>query len=143
MRIARRIVLLTSIGFGLMAWPHFAAAQACKDEQAMKDESKKALAELVSTVKQESLPDFERNYHQKNAVNKLNFFGMAVQGLLDCLEKAQQDPAASKEAVAESKAQYETYAKLKEKVQHDMDALKAMTASKDAKPFIEKLDEGN
>ena len=29
-----------------MVWPHFAAAQVCKDEESMVDESKKSLAEI-------------------------------------------------------------------------------------------------
>ena len=36
---------------------------------------------------------------------------------------------------------HETYAKLKEKLQHDHDTLKALAAPKDAKQFVEKLDE--
>jgi hypothetical protein len=141
MKIARRIALLMGLGFGLMAWPHFAAAQTCKDEQSMLEESKKDLTQLVTTVKQESLPDFEKSYHQKSVVNKLTFLGFAVQSLLTCLEKVEQDPAASKEIVEASKAQHENYEKLKEKIQHDLDALKALTTPKDAKVFAGKLDE--
>jgi hypothetical protein len=141
MKIACRIALLMGLGFGLMAWPHFAAAQTCKDEQSMWDESKKDLSQLVTTVKQESLPDFEKAYHQKSVLNKLTFFGSAVQELLACLEKAEQDPASSKEIVAASKAQHEIYAKLQAKVQHDVDTLKSLTAPKDAKVYAGKLDE--
>ena len=57
----------------------------------MVDESKKALAEVITTVKQESLPDFEKAYHQKSVVNKLCFLGITVDSLLTCLEKAEQD----------------------------------------------------
>jgi predicted amidohydrolase len=139
MRITRGIALLMAMGFALMAWPHVAVAQACKDDESMVEESKKALAELVTAVKQESLPDFEKAYHQKSSVNKLTFLGIAVDGLLKCLEKAEQDPSAPKEIVEASKAEYETSAKLKAKAQQDHDALNALTAPKNAKEYVEKL----
>ena len=143
MRIVRGIALLMGLGFALLAWPHFAVAQACKDEESMRDQSKKALVELVATVKHESLLDFQNAYHQKNAVNKLTFFGIAVDSLLTCLEKVEQDPSATKEVVEASKAKHETYAKLKEEIQRDRDALKGLTAPKEAKEYVEKLDEVN
>jgi hypothetical protein len=132
-----------AIGFALTAWPHKAAAQACKDEESMVEESKKALAQLIVTVKQESLPDFDRAYHQKSAVNKLNFLGIAVDSLLACLQKVGQDSSAAKDVVEAAKAKHETYAKLKAKIQQDRDTLKALTNSKDAKAYVEKLDEAN
>ncbi|MGO8791179.1 MAG: hypothetical protein ACLQVL_27870 [Terriglobia bacterium] len=141
MRIGRCIALVMGIGFGLMAWPHSVAAQACKDETSMVDESKKALADAVSTVKQESLSDFEKAYHQKSVVNKLGFFGVTVDSLLTCLEKDAQDQSASKEVVDAAKAQHEIYVKLKDKIQHDHNTLKALAAPKQAKEYVEKLDE--
>jgi hypothetical protein len=104
-------------------------------------ESKKALAEAVTTVKQESLSDFEKAYHQKSVVNKLGFLGITVDSLLTCLEKDEQDQSASKEVVDAAKAKHETYAKLKDKIQHDHDTLKALAAPKQAKEYIAKLDE--
>ena len=141
MKTRHRITLLMGIGFGLMVSSHFAAAQVCKDEESMVDESKKSLAEVITTVKQESLANFEKSYHQKNVVNKLSFFGISVDGLLACEEKAEQDSSAPKEVVDAAKANHDTYAKLKEKIQHDHDTLKALTAPKEAKQFVEKLDE--
>lgn len=143
MRIARGIALLMAIGFGSMAWPHHAAAQACKDEESMVEESKKSLVGLVTTVKQESVQDFEKAYHQKSAVNKLTFFGIAVDSLVKCLEKVEQDPSTPKEVIEASKTRHEASAKLKEKVQQDRDALKALSAPKDAKEYVEKLDEAH
>jgi len=137
----RWIALLMGIGLGLIVGPHFAAAQSCKDEQSMVDESRKLLAEEISTVKQESLPDFEKSYHQKSVVNKLSFFGVAVDSLLTCEEKAEQDTSASKEVTEAAKTKHDTYAKLKDRIQHDHDALKALTVPKDAKQYVEKLDE--
>jgi len=132
---------MMGIGFGLMVWPHFAAAQACKDEESMVTESNKALVEVVNTVKGESLADFAKAFHQKSVVNKLSFFGTTVDDLLACEETAEQDSAASKEVVDAIKAKHDTYAKLKEKIHRDHDALKALAAPKAAKGFIEKLDE--
>jgi hypothetical protein len=143
MKIACRIALLMGLGFGLLAWPHFAAAQTCQDELSMWEESKKDLTQLVTTVKQESLADYEKAYHQKSVLNKLTFLGIAVQGVLTCLEKAEQDPSASKEIVEASKTQHENYAKLKEKIQHDVGTLKALTSPKEAKVYAGKLDEVN
>lgn len=141
MKISRRIAVVMGIGFGLIVWPHIATAQTCKDEESMVDESKKALAEVIVTVKQESLPDFEKSYHQKNVVNKLSFYGITVDSLLTCEEKAEQDSSTAKEAVDAAKAKHETYAKLKDKIQHDHEKLKGLTAPKDAKQYVEKLDE--
>jgi len=141
MRTGSRITLLMGIGFGLMVSPHFVAAQVCKDEESMVDESKKALAEVITTIKQESLVNFEKSYHQKSVVNKLSFFGSTVDGLLACEEKAEQDSSATKEVVDAAKAKHETYAKLKDKIQHDHDTLKALAAPKEAKQYAEKLDE--
>jgi predicted amidohydrolase len=107
----------------------------------MVDESKKSLAEIITAVKQESLANFEKAYHQKNVVNKLSFLGISLDGLIACDEKTEQDSSATKEAVDAAKAEHETNVKLKEKLQHDHDALKALAAPKDAKQFIEKLDE--
>lgn len=137
----KRITLLIGIGFGLMVSPHFAAAQGCKDEESMVDESKKSLAEVIALVKQESLANFEKSYHQKSVVNKLSFFGISVDGLLACEEKAEQDSSTPKDVADATKANHDTYAKLKEKIQHDHDTLKAIAAPKDAKQFVEKLDE--
>jgi len=104
-------------------------------------ESKKALGEVLTTVRQESLPDFEKAYHQKNVVNKLSFYGIAVDSLLACDEKAEQNSAGTKETVDAAKAEHEAYAKLKEKIQHDRDTLKGLATPKDAKQYVEKLDE--
>jgi hypothetical protein len=141
MRKVRRTALLMCFGFGLLAGSHSALAQTCNDEESMVAESKKALGEVLITVKQESLPDFEKAYHQKNVVNKLSFYGIAVDSLLTCEEKVEQDSATAKDSVDAAKAKRETYAKLKDKIQHDHDTLKGLAAPKDAKQYVEKLDE--
>lgn len=141
MKRARGIALLMGVGFGLLASARFVAAQACQDENAMVAESKKSVSDLVATVTHESLDDFNRAYHQKNAVSKLQFYGIAVDGLIDCLQKASQDPAAPKDVVEANRAKQATYVKLKEKIQHDHDTLHNLSEPDAAKKYIEKLDE--
>jgi hypothetical protein len=141
MKISSRVVLLIGLGLSWVAWPRFAAAQACKDEQSIWQDSKKSVVELVATIRRESVADFERSYHQKTVVSRLNFFSSTLQELLTCLDKTAQDPASSKETVEACKAQHETYAKLKEQADRDIDALKAQTDSKEAKEYAGKLSE--
>jgi hypothetical protein len=125
---------------GFLLTPQRVSAQACKDEEEMSADYKQAMAGLVATVKKESLPDFEKAFHQKGTVTKLTLYGSMVGGLVTCLEKAAQDSATPKEQADAYKAKRETDVKLKDKIQHDRDTLKVMEASKDAKAFIEKLD---
>jgi hypothetical protein len=134
------IIFLLGAGLGLFVGSPRLSAQACKDEEAMAGEYKKSMAELVVTVRKESLADFGKAFHQKGTLNKLTLYGTMVDGVLTCLERAAQDTAAPKEEVEASKAKYATYVKLKEKIQHDRNALKAAEAPKDAKALIEKLD---
>jgi uncharacterized protein YjcR len=101
---------------------------------------KKDFAGLVATVKKESLLDFEKAYHQKSSLTKLTLYGNTVDGLLGCLDKAAQDPTVTKEQADAFKAKRETYAKLKDKIQQNRNALKTTEAPKDAKALIEKFD---
>lgn len=140
MRCTTGKALLIGFALGILLWPQQLSAQACKDEESMVDYYKKDLAELVGTVKKESLPDFQKAYHQRSSLTKLTLYGNTVGGLLSCLDKAAQDPTATKEQVDADKAKRETYAKLKDKIQQDHNALKTTEASKDAKALIEKFD---
>jgi len=106
----------------------------------MVEGSKQALVELMDTVKKESLPDFERNNHQKSAVNKLTIHNGMLGGLVSCLEKAAEDTTAPKAEVESAKAQHDASAKLQEKIQLERSAIKDAQASKDAKALIERLD---
>lgn len=125
---------------GILLWPQPLSAQACKDEESMVDFYKKDLAGLVEKIKKESLQDFENAYHQRSSLSKLTLYGNTVDGLLDCLDKAAQDPTATKEQADANKAKRETYAKLKDKIRQNRDALKTTEAPKDAKALIEKFD---
>ena len=134
------ISLLLAAGVGLFLDPQYVFAQACKDEVAMVEGSKQNLLELVGTVKKESLPDFERENHQKGVVSRLSIHLSMLGELVSCLEKAAQDSSAPKADAEAAKAQHDAAAKLREKIQQERDAIKAAPAPKDAKPLVEKLD---
>ena len=114
-------------------------AQACKDEETMVGDFKKAVADLVETVKKESLVDFERSYHQKSATTKMSLFSGFVEGTLNCLQTRAKDPNILKADADAAKSKIDTYAKLKDKIKQDRDALKAAQTEKEAKTVIEKL----
>jgi hypothetical protein len=120
--------------------PQPLAAQACKDEEEMVTDYKQTVADLVGTVKKETLSAFEKAFHQKASLSKLTFYGTAVDGLLSCLEKAEQDTTATKGQVDAYKVKHDTYSKLKEKIQQDRNELKAAAAPKSAKDLIAKFD---
>jgi uncharacterized protein YaiL (DUF2058 family) len=109
----------------------------------MVNDYKKSLADLVGTVRKETLSDFQNAFHQKTSLTKLTLYGTVVGGLMSCLEKAEQDATATKEQVDAYKAKHETYAKLKDKIQQDRNALKAAEAPKSAKELIAKFDLAN
>ncbi len=134
--------LLAPILWVLLASPARLHAQACKDEEEFALEYKKGLNDLVETVKKESLGDFQKAYHQKSCLTKQILTLGAVNELENCLEKAVQDPAATKEQADAYKSKHDSYAKLKEKITQDRNALKATEAPKEAKPLIEKFDYG-
>ncbi len=115
-------------------------AQACKDEQAMVDETKQGLAAPVDSVKKETLASFEKAFHQKTCLAKLTLCLNVMDEVINCLDKAGQDPAATKEQAASYKAQKESYAKLKDKLTQYKSQLKATEAAKDAKVLIEKFE---
>ncbi len=131
------LVLGASLVTLLGARPLF--AQACKDDELMANESKKSIAELVETVKKESLAEFNRAYHQRSSLSRLTVCLSTVNGLVSCLEKASQDTTATPEDAAANKAKLETYTKLKGKIDQDRKALKNASDPKEAKALIEKF----
>ncbi len=106
-------------------------------------EYKKGLIELTDTTRKESLADFEKAYHQKAGVTKLGLTASMVDGLVECLDKASQDPAAAKDQADALKAKRESYSKLKEKLAADRKSLKAAGDPKAAKAVLEKLEYSN
>jgi hypothetical protein len=125
--------------FVLPSGPLQLSAQVCKDEEGMLADSRKAVTDMVETVKKESLLDFEKAFHQKNVTNKLNFLGSMVDGLISCLQKRAGDPTTLKEEADAAKAKIDTYSKLKDKIKQDHDAIKAAQTGKEAKALIEKI----
>ena len=133
-------VLVLGSAFLLSSGSAQLSAQVCKDEEGMVADYKKAVTDLVNTVKKESLLDFEKAFHQKSVTAKLTFFGSMVDGLVNCLQKRASDPNTLKEDADAAKGKLATYGKLKDKIKQDRDALKAATTEKDAKALIEKFD---
>ena len=115
------------------------SAQVCGDEEGMVNYYRKNATDLVETVKKESLPDFEKGFHQKTMMTNLTLFGSMVDGLLNCLQKRANDPATLKEDADAAKGKIDVYNKLKDKIKQDRDALKAVQTGKDAKALIEKF----
>jgi len=62
-----------------------------------------------------------------------------VNGLVNCLQKAANDPATLKEDADAAKGKIDAYNKLKDKIMQDRDALKAAQSEKEAKALIEKF----
>lgn len=117
-----------------------APAPSCQDEDMMVGEYKKTVTELVTTIKKESLQEFDKAYHRKSCLIKLTMWVGALDGAMNCLDKAAQDRAAAKSQVESYKAKRDSYSKLKEKVAQYRDSLKATEPHKDAKALIDKFD---
>jgi hypothetical protein len=100
---------------------------------------KKAVTELVETVKKESVTDFAKAFHQRTVSTKLMLFDGMVDGMLKCLQKRVSDPATLKEDADAAKRKIDVYNKLKDNIKQDRDALKAAQTEKDAKALIEKF----
>ncbi len=135
-----RFSLLVWVGVVCLLVPQGVFAQACKDETSMVDGSRQALQEFIGTVKKESVADFENMDHQKSAVFKLSLHEGMLGELASCLDKAAQDPAASKDDAAAAKAQHDATVKLQEKLKQQEGAIKDAKESKAAKALVEKLD---
>jgi chromosome segregation ATPase len=126
-----------SCGFG----PPQLFAQGCQDEEAMVVDYKNGIVDLLATTRKESLADFEKGYHQKSMLTKLRLSADMVDGLVECLQKASGDTAATKEQVDAYKAKLESYTKLKEQLEANQKSLKAAVDDpKAAKALIEKFD---
>jgi uncharacterized hydantoinase/oxoprolinase family protein len=136
-RIIGTALLLAGLACGLGQRTLF--AQACQDDEEMSKSMLKDVTDLVGTVKKESLGDFEKAYHQKSYVSKAGFSLTVLTGLIGCLDKAAQDPTATKEQADAYKAKRDGYAKLKEKIEQSRSAVKS-AEQKDAKTLIEKTD---
>lgn len=115
-------------------------AQACEGEEAMVDDYQKSLIEMVEKVKSENLEDFRKAYHQKSCLSKLNLCASIVNVAIECLDKARQDPATTKDQAKDIEAKRESHNALKTKVDQYKKELKAATSAEDAKALIAKFD---
>ena len=140
MKSVMGIVLLGGIFWISLLSPRPVFAQACQGDEAAADAFQKSLIELVSKVKKESLQEFQRAYHQRSGLTTLTLCYQAANDAMSCLEKAAKDPATAKEEVDADQAKREAYAKLRDKVEQDRNALKAAKAPQDAKALIGKFE---
>jgi predicted ribosome quality control (RQC) complex YloA/Tae2 family protein len=137
----RRILTIILVGPLLFGLPVLRSlhGQTCSDDEGMVKGYVQSLTELVGTVKKESLSDFEKDYHQQSCLTRLTLSLGIVNSLIDCLNKAAKDPAATPEQLAATKSKLENYTKLKTALEQDRDALKAAKDTKTAKSIIEKF----
>lgn len=133
-------VLFLGVVCSAAFFPSMSLAQSCEDDEAMVESYRKDIASLVDTTRKESLAEFEKSFHQKSCLTKLSLCLSLADELLNCLDKAGQDPAATKQQAEDTKAKRESYTKLRNKVSDDHKSLKAAETSKDAKALIEKFD---
>lgn len=113
--------------------------QTCNDDEGMVKSYVQSLTDLVGTVKKESLSDFQKDYHEQSCLSRLTLSLGVVGNLIDCLNKAAKDPAATPAQLAAIKTEIESYTKLKAVLEQDRDALKAAKDTKAAKSIIEKF----
>ena len=137
----RRILMVLLLGPLFLALPVRQSffAQTCSDDESMVESYEKTLADLVSAVKKESLDDFQSHYHQQSCLTDLNLSLSIIDGYLDCLNKAEKDPAATKEQIDADKNKSQIYSKLKSMLEQDLNALKGAKDPKTAKALIEKF----
>jgi hypothetical protein len=138
----RRILTIILTGPLLFGLPILQSlhSQTCSDDEGMVKSYVLSLADLVGTVKKESLSDFTKDYHQQSCLTRLTLSLGIIDSLIDCLTKAAKDPAATQDQVAEVKGKLEKYAKLKSVLEQDRNTLKAAKDTKTAKSIIEKFE---
>jgi len=132
------IILAGSLLFGLPILQSL-NGQTCNDDEGMVKSYVQSLTDLVGTVKKESLSEFEKDYHKQSCLTRLTLSLGIVNSLIDCLNKAAKDPAATPQQVAAIKGKLQNFAKLKSLLEKDRDALKAAKNTKTAKAVIEKF----
>jgi hypothetical protein len=137
------LVGIVSVGLARVKEKQPPAPPPCQDEETMVGDYTKDLTSLTATVKGEDLTAFQRAFHRKTCLTKLTLCASILDGAVACFEKAAQDPATPKDQVEGCRAKHERYMKLKEKVSHYRDTLKAAADYKEAKALIEQFDLGN
>ena len=137
----RRILTIILTGPLLFGLPILQSlhSQTCSDDEGMVKSYVQSIADLVGTVKKESLSDFTKDYHQQSCLTRLTLSLGIIDSLIDCLNKAAKDPAATQDQIAAVKDKLEKYAKLKSALEQDRNTLKAAKDTKTAKSIIEKF----
>ena len=118
-------------------------SQACADEETMVTDYQKGISDLVGTVHKEKLEEFERAFHRKSCLNKLNL----CEGILDtataCFDDSIKNSSTSKADAESYRAKRDAYAKLKARLIQYRDSLKTKEEDKAAKALIETFDLAN
>ena len=113
--------------------------QTCSDDEGMVKSYVQGITDLVGMVKKESLSDFVKDYHKQSCLTRLTLSLGIVNSLIDCLNKAAKDPAATPQQAAAIKGKLQNYVKLKSLLEQDRDTLKAAKDMKAAKSIVEKF----
>jgi hypothetical protein len=95
---------------------------------------------LIANIQKEKLEDFEKAFHRRTCLSKLNL----CEGILDtaaaCYDEAVKNSSTPKARLETCRAKREAYVKLKEKLIKYRDALKATEDAKEAKALIASFD---
>lgn len=137
----RRILTVILAGSLLLGLPILQSlhGQTCSSDEGMVKSYVQSLTDLVGKVKKESLSDFEKDYHKQSCLTRLTLSLGIVDSLIDCLNKAAKDPAATPQQVTAIKGKLQNYVKLKSLLEKDRDSLKSAKDTKTAKSIIEKF----
>ena len=109
------------------------APEACNEEATMVSDYQKGLADLVGTVQKESLQDFERAFHRKSALSKLNLSEGILDIAMECFDQALKDATTPKERRGIYQAKRDAIGNLREKLIQYRSSLKAKEEGKDSK----------
>jgi hypothetical protein len=137
----RRILVVILAGPLLFGLPirNLLHGQTCSDDEGMVKSYVKSISDLASTVKKESLDDFEKDYHEQSCLSRLTLSLGMLNSLIDCMGKAAKDTTATQEQIAAIQSKLQSYAKLKSALEQDQGTLKAAKTPKTAKSVIEQF----
>ena len=140
MNLKSAIALAVLVPAALAATAPPLQAQACKDEKEVLQAMMQDLVQAVADIKKESEADFEAKYHRKACLNKLTFASGAAGDASQCLQKAGGDATAPADQQSAAKSEGESDAKLKERLSHYRESLKAAADGKESKTLIETFE---
>ena len=137
----RRILAVILAGPLLFGLPILQSllGQTCSDDEGMVKSYVQSIEDLVGKVKKENLTDFQNDYHEQSCLSRITMSLSVIDSLINCLNKAAKDPAATKEQAAAIESKLQSYTKLKTELKQDHDKLKTAKNLKSAKAIIEKF----